>query len=304
MRSVEEIMAIGTSEYKPPVSETSPTSDVGTVSPAFWLDLVLSTTLAVALYCGVPFLIAKFSKKQWSPRKRQIFIICNAIIAYFLIMLLKYAMNPVSAAPPNIAATVFWSFVATHIFKCYHPESKAIPDKPKKNPDLYAKQVEELKAAKAAKQNESVMAEQISLDEIIPPSPAPEASVRPRNKRKRKSSRIPLTVCVILLLCSLAGNGYLFSKQSNYLEKVNQLEHELETKTSDNNDLQEQYNSIYDEYRFYHKHAVITTSEGYRYHRYGCYHLYDRSFSIFNIENAKYQGYAPCLDCKPDNILR
>ena len=55
---------------------------------------------------------------------------------------------------------------------------------------------------------------------------------------------------------------------------------------------------IYDEYEFYHKYAVITTTTGYRYHKYDCYHLNnDNGFYIFNIENAAHQGYTPCLDC-------
>ena len=54
---------------------------------------------------------------------------------------------------------------------------------------------------------------------------------------------------------------------------------------------------ISDEYEFYHKYAVITTTTGYRYHKYGCYHLNYNSFYIYNISNAASQGYTPCLDC-------
>ena len=57
------------------------------------------------------------------------------------------------------------------------------------------------------------------------------------------------------------------------------------------------YEEIEDEYDFFHDYAVITTSSGKRYHRYGCYHIRNRSFYIYNIENAEAKGYTPCLDC-------
>lgn len=43
--------------------------------------------------------------------------------------------------------------------------------------------------------------------------------------------------------------------------------------------------------------SLTNVSHGYRYHKYDCYHLNYNSFYIFNIENAAYQGYTPCLDC-------
>ena len=57
------------------------------------------------------------------------------------------------------------------------------------------------------------------------------------------------------------------------------------------------YEEIEDEYQFYHEYAVIVTTTGKKYHRYNCYHIEDRNFYIYNIENAKVKGYTPCLDC-------
>lgn len=48
---------------------------------------------------------------------------------------------------------------------------------------------------------------------------------------------------------------------------------------------------------FYEQNAVICTTEGYRYHRYGCGHLQGHNYYIFNTEYAKSMGYTPCLDC-------
>lgn len=88
------------------------------------LDIVLSTILIIVLCCGIPFLVAKFSKKHWSFKKRRIFIVCNAIISYLIIAAIKIILDPANAAPPNIAAVAIWSFVASSVFQHYHPESK------------------------------------------------------------------------------------------------------------------------------------------------------------------------------------
>lgn len=51
------------------------------------------------------------------------------------------------------------------------------------------------------------------------------------------------------------------------------------------------------ELMFWDKYAVICTTEGYKYHRYGCGHLEGRTFYIYNIDKAIALGYTPCLDC-------
>lgn len=48
---------------------------------------------------------------------------------------------------------------------------------------------------------------------------------------------------------------------------------------------------------FFRHHAGIVTTTGSKYHHYGCPHIGDNGFYIYNIENAKGQGYTPCLDC-------
>lgn len=57
------------------------------------------------------------------------------------------------------------------------------------------------------------------------------------------------------------------------------------------------YGEIGDEYRFFHKYAVVVTTAGKKYHHYGCYHIEDRQFYIYNIAAAEAKGYTPCLDC-------
>lgn len=58
-----------------------------------------------------------------------------------------------------------------------------------------------------------------------------------------------------------------------------------------------------DEVRFFRNHACIVTTTGSKYHHYGCPHIDYQEYYIYNIENAEYQGYTPCLDCWQEGLL-
>lgn len=128
------------------------------------------------------------------------------------------------------------------------------------------------------------------------------------NKEKRDAEKprirkkaVYIILCVVLLLSLIASaviyhlyaidstyaNGYDIGKTRGYSEGYD--------KGFDKG--YGQYKEIKDEYRFFHKNAVIATTSGSKYHRYGCYHIKNRRFYIFNISNAKAQGYTPCRDC-------
>lgn len=48
---------------------------------------------------------------------------------------------------------------------------------------------------------------------------------------------------------------------------------------------------------FFRSGACIVTTAGERYHHWGCYHIGDSSYWIYNVELAEAKGYTPCLDC-------
>lgn len=50
---------------------------------------------------------------------------------------------------------------------------------------------------------------------------------------------------------------------------------------------------------FLDEHICFTTKtdSGYRYHKYGCYHLDNRDTYYWFIEDARREGYTACLDC-------
>lgn len=99
------------------------------------------------------------------------------------------------------------------------------------------------------------------------------------------------------------NKGYT-DAESTYSKTIDGLRNEIVEYEDKTAHLQERLGileDIYDErndaWRFYTNYAVIVTTTGRKYHHYGCPHLDGRDFYIFNIDNAEYQGYTPCLDC-------
>lgn len=60
----------------------------------------------------------------------------------------------------------------------------------------------------------------------------------------------------------------------------------------------ENYSSIYNEYSFYHNHAVIVAEGVTNYHSYGCPRIRGKSIWIYNTEAAIGKGYDPCPECQ------
>lgn len=130
--------------------------------------------------------------------------------------------------------------------------------------------------------------------------PISEKPKRQINKGKLKKIAY-IVLCIILLISLVAGavafyndaidNAYGEGRKAGY-DSGHSIGYSVGYKKG-----YAYYTDIKDEYRFYHNGAVITTTTGKRYHRYGCYHIKNRSIYIFNIENAKAQGYTKCLDC-------
>ena len=132
----------------------------------------------------------------------------------------------------------------------------------------FGKYVEENKALK--EENEALKAASAELTE-----------------EKETSSVLRTTVIILIIVAAvLAILAYSCSKSNT--ETAQEL-----------TDLQWEYGIIYDEYTFYHDYAVIVSSKGKYYHSYGCEKLgTPDSFYIFNIDNAKAQGYKKCKTCQ------
>lgn len=124
-----------------------------------------------------------------------------------------------------------------------------------------------------------------------------------RRKAKRRTSVISILCVIFAVLFLIAYSSYqsvtdeitdLKNDKSGLAAEVQRLTKSKELATQN---LLEYKERVDDEYNFFHKHAVITTTAGKKYHEYGCYHIRNRDIYIFNVETAVARGYEPCKDC-------
>jgi hypothetical protein len=73
---------------------------------------------------------------------------------------------------------------------------------------------------------------------------------------------------------------------------------------SENDDLKNEMKSMESEHIFFRNNACIVTTQGEKYHHYGCYHIQGRNYYIYNTENAIGMGYTPCLDCWETGLVQ
>lgn len=117
-----------------------------------------------------------------------------------------------------------------------------------------------------------------------------------------KKKPVALIACSVALICSLIGNAYLYQTSQNIAlgaeAKASYWEDAYEKLYTTSFELAESLKEIHDEYLFYHDYAVIVPSNSNIYHRHGCGSI-SGNFYIYNIENAKGQGYKACTKCNP-----
>ncbi len=138
---------------------------------------------------------------------------------------------------------------------------------------------------------------QLSLDDLQSQNYISSNPVTPQPENKKGIKKYLPYVCFVCLICSLFGNINLYYFYSQALSDAQYWKDWYRVEKSFANKFSDENSEMWPEYRFYHDNAVIVTENGSRYHRYGCSHTFGRTYWIYNIENAQYQGYTPCKDC-------
>ena len=154
-----------------------------------------------------------------------------------------------------------------------------------------------------------------------PPAPAP-APAQDRRPFPVEKVLISLVVLFVIVACSLqsyhAGveKGMLSAEalrdeisEDGYREGYG-VGYEAGAAEGSDAVYQEGYNDGYSDGKwlyywevwFFRNNACIVTTGGEKYHHYGCYHLGDSSYWIYNVELAEAKGYTPCLDCWEDGL--
>ena len=140
------------------------------------------------------------------------------------------------------------------------------------------------------------------------PTPNDFCNVDSNNKephRKKCHLAVIIILTIVLILSITAGGiGCYYCYETGFREGEIYIEKENRNKwyfegfdAGHAKGYKEGYESISEEYEFFHNAAVIVTTTGSKYHRYDCHYVENSDIYIYNIENAKYKGYTPCSDC-------
>lgn len=173
---------------------------------------------------------------------------------------------------------------------------------------------------------ERIQAEQAAAPPPEPePEPAPAADLKPEPKRRPTITSSTVAYLSVIILLSIFSLLLIISSSVGH----NELEKELDDARHTISELEDEASRSYvegydeavgyifpvaddtidallplvDESFFFHSGACVVTASGSgsRYHHYGCYHIADSSYYIYNVELAESLGYTPCLDCWYDD---
>jgi len=127
----------------------------------------------------------------------------------------------------------------------------------------------------------------------------PPAATKPVEQKKKP---VALIICVVALICSLAGNFMLASRSnSGASEEVVYWEEAYNDIFLTCYQLADEMDNLKEEYLFYREFAVVVSETNNYYHRHSCDNINFDNFWIYNIEYAKYLGHSACPECNPDN---
>ena len=145
------------------------------------------------------------------------------------------------------------------------------------------------------------------LEIQMPVDSKKEFSKDHKNKNKNITKIAIIILCLTCFSLSILCARLYFSRndiitQNNALleenKKINKSwEARYSYKCDELERMEHRMSKINAEFNFWRNSAVIVTTTGEKYHTYGCPHIVDRKYWIYNKELAIHKGYEPCLDC-------
>ena len=143
-----------------------------------------------------------------------------------------------------------------------------------------------------------------------------EAKQESEKRKKQKRSKLWVVFLAISIFLLADCIFILYSEGTKNIElqeKIESLEYDnrilqarleikekaMETTEQELIDLSSEYADSWAELNFWENNAVLVTENGGKYHRKDCEYVKDRTFWIYNVENAIYKGYGPCSVCDP-----
>lgn len=234
--------------------------------------LLFNLILTCVIYEFLPIILRYVVKLKCDEKQAKKISIINSVVIYFLFLVFYVCID--SNQVPNITASIFWGIVSYKILKLKPNET--LDDSNQQN----------------------------------------ELKEKNTNNLPYFSKKFVIIFVLILIIIAVLTNFYIYSyfneqyallqrENENYSKKINELQEQYD-------DIEKQYDDVKNEkwklylenqknqakINFVDNYVVIVPANTRIYHRYDCEYL-DKTGSglIFNIENAKGQGFIACKHC-------
>lgn len=277
------------------------------------LDLVISLIITVAVY-SLPIIVARYAilRRPVDRSKAKVITITYAVVGMIVMAVLVKALEG-DDAKITFGGLILWSFVNYKMLISGKDRRKTSQTTGAPTTTVVQAKKMPILSFKAVDTSETT-------NEAVEAIPARTAKVTyckkcgsPINGITKKcngcgkqyfkiSKRVFAVTLVAVIAVGLVGTNvyqYITNKQTVELlnENLESMRDNRDEFISKNDDLTMQLISKEKELGFWDEYAVICTTEGSKYHHYGCSHIEGKNFYIYNIDQAEALGYTPCLDC-------
>lgn len=290
----------------------------GILIPVNIIDLIRFIVCAIlgitAIYGCLP------SRRRWYGPKCA--IILYAVLSVYSIynIVAAYLLNVADSEfiSRSIANLISFSLTSGLMYIYYKKRRLLFSNSNISPQQRHVKHVTEIQCSKSEPENSVELLMEIQKD-----NESMHSNTNTINQPIQKGRTVTLRVAIIIgIVCVFALLGCIISAsrtlvlqaeneklrddyeyQRNFRNDAEKENRELREEVTDINNslrsLSHRLEEVLPEYYFYHDGAVIVTEYGTKYHTYGCQYLDGKTYWIYNVELAIYEGYTPCSVCNP-----
>lgn len=268
--------------------------------------LLFNLLITIIAYLCIPFILKYLLKKNYTFIQARNISIINSIIICCCFIILRRILGYTEAII-NLAPAFIWGYVSYLILK---PNSKS---KPKTDGTEVKNLIEVLEKNNKPERSDN------SIDDVISKKSTDihnndehntntetndNKNKKVTNNKNYKVTLISLitvlifiTIAFVILIVYILNLKNTLSFKNTEINNLNARIKNLDEKISNYDDYYDDYEELKEESDFMEEFVVIVPENTSIYHKYGCKYLDLTSFLVFNIDNAKEQGYKPCSHC-------
>ena len=254
----------------------------------FVIDLIIT----VIVYLSVSFIIRCILNQQFNKKDSRFLAIVSSVFGYivFIILYIIFGINDI----PKISVAVFYSYMSYLIL---HNSKLDVNDNI--NNELDVKNINEAINNKSIteKRNKKENKEAEFIKEIKKEENKKgivqkykNANINSNNTNMNKKWKLITIVLIVINIILIGIAGYEIYNKNNLKTEISNIK-------AEKNRISQEYYAMKNKVDFFDNYAVIIPTNTKIYHKYDCIYCDKSKFSIFNIENAKSNGYIACSHC-------